>query len=122
MRDTLAIDRALAVWLGKDSSAWPLRDDAAVLEAFVPDKGNDLLAELRLLESDFYGPPLRDQPLPLRDVGQAQTTESRAEAIRRLHPELSDSANPDSVVGALLRRQMSSRRVDRSSCRDIGRR
>ena len=91
MRDTSPIDRALAKWLGKDSSPWPLRDDAAVIEAFGPVEGSELLVALRTLESDFCGPSRTLEPVPLADLGLAQTTESRAAAFRTIHPTLSDT-------------------------------
>lgn len=79
--------RALIVWSGWGSTPWPLRQDAAVVEAFGAKEAPALLESIRELEDDFYS---TDARLTIADL-DAMAAAAAAE-FRERHPELADEA------------------------------
>jgi hypothetical protein len=77
------LSEALKLWTGYDTSSWPKRDDAAIKSTFGTQKAEEVLAELRAIERDFYRYKAHAEAETLAEAGAGAKEE-----FRRLHPEL----------------------------------
>lgn len=87
MIDANAVSEAVVLWLGREHSAWPLRDDDAVRSRFGDRPGSELIDKLVALEREFYeaGSSLAAEDL----TGMFEAATARFKA---LHPELTADA------------------------------
>ena len=88
--DTQHLAHGVVRWTGYGSSAWPQRDDDALVREFGEPDGLDLLAALKTLEADFYASDAHLNAHDLRTMGDQAAAEFRAQ-----HPDV-----PDEVVAA----------------------
>jgi hypothetical protein len=96
MSDTRTVNeadlvKAVVLWTGRGTRAWPDRDDAALVQEFGEARGLDMLTTLRSLEADFY-----NSKAHLTEPDLNAMTDRAAEEFRSRHPDA-----PSAVVDAL---------------------
>lgn len=81
------LSEAIVIWTGWGDSAWPIRDETRVVDAFGGDLALDLLPAIRRAEEEFYESDARYTVEDLARMGDAAV-----ERFRRAHPEIRDDA------------------------------
>lgn len=80
------LTRAVVVWTGWGTEAWPTRDDN-VLKEFGPERGLDLVQAVHRLKDDLYKSDAKFTAPDLATMG-----DRAAEQFRVRHPEIGEDA------------------------------
>lgn len=89
--DAAVLARGMSLWTGWGSRSHPTLDDEAVIDAFGDADGQEVLAQLAELRSEFYATDAHTAAISLAALGDRAADEFRAK-----HPDV-----PDDVVAAL---------------------
>lgn len=81
--DSETVSRAIIEWTGWGSASWPSRDDSMLTTTF----GEEIAAEVKSLEADFYASGARLHLADLQTMGDTAEAEFQSK-----HPEISDEA------------------------------
>ena len=77
------LSRAVVLWTGYESAAFPTRDDAALADMFSPQLAANLLSIVQAIEKEFYRSEAHITAASLSEMGEIASKD-----FKRQYPEL----------------------------------
>lgn len=88
--DSQTLARAVVIWTGYGSAAWPTREDEVLFRMFPTDEAAKLASIVRSLEEDFYKSQAHLNSRSLSEMGRLASSD-----FKHLHPTL-----PEEIVNS----------------------
>jgi hypothetical protein len=75
--DDQTLSEAIVVWTHRGRSAWPRRDDSAIVERFGPDRAARLIPSVHRLADDLFSSDASKTVVSLVEMGDVAAAEFR---------------------------------------------